>query len=214
MNLSERNSMASKLNALLIGLMVLLLLHAALGCKQRNVEVIISSKQELPGAFGGELFFKWGTRKTELVRAMLSRENIRTDSQHEKTFVTPELHFKGGSLYGMRVASWAFAFGDSVRADSVNSIGLYFAQVIFEGSEKIDENFKELDNLICTQYGLQSALTESTGKVTYRFLDGDEIILAIIKIGKKPPTISLEYLNQKRLDEGVALAEKLKARAN
>jgi hypothetical protein len=61
---------------------------------------------------------------------------------------------------------------------------------------------------------LQSALTESTGKVTYRFLDGDEIILAIIKIGKKPPTISLEYLNQKRLDEGVALAEKLKARAN
>ncbi len=197
-----------------IGLMLLLLLQVGLGCKQRNVQVVISSKQELSGAFGGELFFKWGTRKTELVRAMLSRENLRTDSQHEKTFVTPELHFKGGTLYGMRVASWAFAFGDSVRADSVNSIGLYFAQVILEGSEKTDDNFKRLDSLICAQYGLQSAITEFTGKVTYRFLNGDEIVLSIVKLGKKPPTISLEYLNQKRLDEGVALAEKMKANAN
>ncbi len=197
-----------------LGLVLLLLLQATFGCKQRNVQVVISSEQELPGAFGGELFFKWGTRKTEIVRAMLSRENLRTDSQHEKTFVTPELHFKGGSLYGMRVASWAFAFGDSVRADSANSIGLYFAQVIFEGSEKTDDNFKRLDSLICAQHGLQSAITESTGKVTYRFLNGDEIALSIVKIGKKPPTISLEYLNQKRLDEGVALAEKMKANAN
>ncbi len=204
--------MASRQAAL--GLVLLLLVQATFGCKQRNVQVSISSEKELPGAFGGELFFKWGTRKTEIVRAMLSRENLRTDSQHEKTFVTPELHFKGGSLYGMRVASWAFAFGDSVRADSANSIGLYFAQVIFEGSEKTDDNFKRLDSLICAQYGLQSTITESTGKVTYRFLNGDEIVLSIVKIGKKPPTISLEYLNQKRLDEGVALAEKMKANAN
>ncbi len=197
-----------------LGLVLFLLVQAIFGCKQRNVQVVVSSEKELPGAFGGELFFKWGTRKTELVRTMLSRENLRTDSQHEKVFVTPELHFKGGSLYGMRVDSWAFAFGDSVRVDSANSIGLYFAQVIFEGSEKTDDNFKRLDSLICAQYGLQSAITESTGKVTYRFLDGDEIVLSIVKLGKKPPTISLEYLNQKRLDEGVALAEKMKANAN
>ncbi len=193
---------------------VLLWLFVAFGCKQRNMQVVISSEKELPGAFGGELFFKWGTRKTEIVRAMLLRENVRTDLQHEKTFVTPELHFKGGSLYGMRVASWAFAFGDSVRADSLNSIGLYFAQVIFEGNEKIDNHFKQLDSLICAQHGLQSAITESTGKVTYRFLNGDEIVLSIVKIGKKPPTIALEYLNLQRLNEGLAWAEKLKANAN
>ncbi len=187
-----------------------MILHALIACKPRHVEVIQETGKELPGAFGGELFFKWGTRKTEIVQTMLARENIRTDSQHEKTFVTPELHFKGGSLYGMRVATWAFAFGDSVRADSLNSIGLYFAQVVFEGNEKTNEQFQRLDSLICAQYALESKLTESTGKILYRFLNGDEILLALVKIGKKPPTISLEYLNQKRLDEGVALAEKQK----
>ncbi len=191
-------------------LMLAALSQLALACKSRNVEVALRTEQELPGAFGGELFFKWGARKTEIVQTMLARENVRTDSQHEKTFVTPELHFKGGSLYGLRVASWAFAFGDSVRADSASSIGLYFAQVIFEGSEKTDEQFKRLDSLICAQYNLNSVITESTGKITYRFQNGDEILLALVKIGKKPPTISLEYLNQKRLDEGVALAEKQK----
>ncbi len=195
---------------ILFALTLTMILHALIACKPRNVEVIQETGKELPGAFGGELFFKWGTRKTEIVQTMLARENIRTDSQHEKTFVTPELHFKGGSLYGMRVAAWAFAFGDSVRADSINSIGLYFAQVIFEGNEKTDMQFKRLDSLICAQYALESKMTESTGKILYRFLDGDEILLALVKIGKKPPTISLEYLNQKRLDEGVALAEKQK----
>lgn len=191
-----------------LALTLTVLLHALAACKTRNVEIVQDTKKELPGAFGGELFFKWGTRKTAIVQTMLARENIRTDSQHEKTFVTPELHFKGGSLYGMRVATWAFAFGDSVRADSINSIGLYFAQVIFEGNEKTDEQFKRLDSLICAQYALESMITESTGKIVYRFLNGDEILLALVKIGKKPPTISLEYLNQKRLDEGLALMEK------
>lgn len=191
-------------------LMLAALSQTMVACKSRNVEGALKTEQELPGAFGGELFFKWGTRKTEIVQTMLARENVRTDSQHEKTFVTPELHFKGGSLYGLRVASWAFAFGDSVRADSASSIGLYFAQVVFEGSEKTDEQFKRLDSLICAQYNLNSVITESTGKITYRFQNGDEILLALVKIGKKPPTISLEYLNQKRLDEGVALAEKQK----
>lgn len=186
------------------------LLCTMTACKPRNIEMAQETGKELPGAFGGELFFKWGTRKTAIVQTMLARENVRTDSQHEKTFVTPELHFKGGSLYGMRVASWAFAFGDSVRADSLNSIGLYFVQVIFEGNEKTDEQFKRLDSLICAQYDLKSILTESTGRMVYRFLNGDEIVLALVKIGKKPPTILLEYLNQKRLDEGVALAEKQK----
>jgi hypothetical protein len=191
--------------------MLIMLLHALSACKPRRVEMTQETGKELPGAFGGELFFKWGTRKTEIVQTMLARENIRTDSQHEKTFVTPELHFKGGTLYGMRVATWAFAFGDSVRADSLNSIGLYFAQVVFEGNEKTDEQFKRLDSLICAQYALESMITESTGKIVYRFLNGDEILLALVKIGKKPPTISLEYLNQKRLEEGIALAEKQKS---
>ncbi len=193
-----------------LALLLMVLLDALAACKSRKVEITYETGKELPGAFGGELFFKWGTRKTAIVQTMLAQENVRTDSQHQKTFVTPELHFKGGSLYGMRVASWAFAFGDSVRADSVNSIGLYFAQVIFEGNEKIDEQFTRLDSLICAQYALESKLTRSTGKIVYRFLNGDEIVLALVKIGKKPPTILLEYLNQKRLDEGVALAEKQK----
>ncbi len=193
-----------------VALTLTVLFHALAACKPRNIEMAQETGKELPGAFGGELFFKWGTRKTAIVQTMLAREHVRTDSQHEKTFVTPELHFKGGSLYGMRVASWAFAFGDSVRADSIHSIGLYFAQVVFEGSEKTDEQFARLDSLICAQYNLESILTESTGKMIYRFLNGDEIVLALVKIGKKPPTILLEYLNQKRLDEGVALAEKQK----
>lgn len=194
---------------LALALTMLLCVLAACS-KSRNAEIIHETGKERLGAFGGDLFFKWGTRKTAIVQTMLARENVRADSQHEKTFVTPELHFKGGSLYGMRVATWAFAFGDSVRADSLNSIGLYFAQVVFEGNEKTDEQFKRLDSLICAQYALESKLTESTGKIVYRFQNGDEILLALVKIGKKPPTILLEYLNQKRLDEGVALAEKRK----
>lgn len=191
-----------------LSLTLTVLLHALFACKPRNLEITQEADRDLPGAFGGELFFKWGTRKTAIVQTMLARDNIRTDSHHEKTFVTPELHFKGGTLYDLRVASWAFAFGDSVRADSLNSIGLYFAQVVFEGSEKTDEQFKYLDSLICAQHSLTSTLTESTGKIVYRFQNGDEILLALVKIGKKPPTISLEYLNQKRLDESIALTEK------
>jgi hypothetical protein len=176
-------------------------------CQSRKSIGETRATLELTGCFGGDIFFEWGARKTKLVQTMLSRPDVRADSEHEKKFVTPELHFKGGTLFGLRVSDWAFAFGDSVRADSVHSIGLYFAQVIFDGNEKTNENFARLDSLICAAYQMTSTLEASTGKMTYHFPNRNEITLSLVKIGKKPPTISLEYLNNEKLEQGIAKME-------
>lgn len=190
--------------------LTMILLFATLSlvsCQSRKTVGENQAQVELMGCFKGDLFFEWGTRKTKLVQTMLSRPDLRADSEHEKMFVTPEIHFKGGMLYGLRVSSWAFAFGDSVRADSVKSIGLYFAQVFFDGNERTNEHFVRLDSLICAQYQMTSTLEKSTGKMTYHFPNQNQITLALVKIGKKPPTISLEYLNQQKLDEGISKSE-------
>jgi hypothetical protein len=170
-------------------------------CKDRRAESLNKSTEPLRAGLG----YDWGAKKKDIVSSMLKREGVRADPSFQKTFITPEIHFRGGSYYGLRAASWSFAYSDS--------LGLYYVQLIFEGNEKLSEAFAGIDTAICREYGMTSTLTESTGRMRYQFSDGNEITLSIIKPVNRPPTISLDFSNQQLLDSAIALQEKLKVKS-
>jgi hypothetical protein len=174
----------------------------ATSCKEEpKKEASLTVTQSLPTVLNRDsLAFKWGTKKTEIVNTLLKREGIRTDPAFPKTFVTPEIHFRGGMFFGRRVDSWSFAYSDS--------LGLYYAQVVFTGDEKISEVFQSLDAELCKQYNAASIYTPQTGRITYTFTDQNEMTLSYFKLKLKPPTVVMDFTNQTLLDSAIALAEK------